>query len=200
MGKSFNTDSLCENYWQVCGGTGHTQVYNVHGLLIRHQARLLRDFGGTEADSAAFSAAEAAKSPDLVSSGSDSPTRVADITQHQREEMTTDCDEAGRRIKQFVKSHCKGNRSPAAGETWMISFADDVQRQMVRMLVRLQITVCLSVSQPVCIRFMWCPGIRDDYNSFVIVDQLGEIITFGNLQGAEDLPSLEERKEVSLVC
>ena len=47
---------------------------------------------------------------------------------------------------------------------------------------------------------MWCPGIRDDYNSFVIVDQLGEIITFGNLQGAEDLPSLEERKEVSLVC
>lgn len=43
------------------------------------------------------------------------------------------------------------------------------------------------------VRMVWCP---ENFDNFVIVDQDGDVLTRGRLDGAHDLPPLRERQMV----
>ena len=43
---------------------------------------------------------------------------------------------------------------------------------------------------------VWCPGIDGAFDQFVVLDHDGDILSLGRLDGADDLPPLQERIEV----
>eukprot|EP00750_Incisomonas_marina_P021216 INCI4213.1.p1 GENE.INCI4213.1~~INCI4213.1.p1 ORF type:complete len:893 (-),score=132.09 INCI4213.1:933-3611(-) len=45
-------------------------------------------------------------------------------------------------------------------------------------------------------KMVWCPGIDGAFDQFVVLDHDGDILSLGRLDGADDLPPLQERIEV----